>query len=137
MHIDIDQVATGGIRGTTEKRITDWAEREHSDHIFGTVVGQSRLVRGSKGEDGKLRPKAEIQTKIGGNGVDDEKIHKFLNGEISPDGSPSEGWLVDEVGDEFGEGEGLFLQNFVRNIDEGYGWTAEQVWIDHLFPCYG
>ncbi|GAE00074.1 conserved hypothetical protein [Paecilomyces variotii No. 5] len=127
-HIDIDQTLTGGIKGTTETRITDWTEREHKDHIFGAVVGQTRLVRGSKGEDGKLRPKTEYQTKIGGNGVDDEKIQKFLNGEILPDGTESEGWLLDPVGEDFGEGEGLFLQNWVRNIDEGYGWTAEQIW---------
>ncbi|KAJ9216622.1 hypothetical protein DTO166G4_1838 [Paecilomyces variotii] len=128
MHIDIDQTVTGGIKGTSEKRSTDWNEREHKDHIFGSVVGQSRLVRGSKGEDGKLRPKTEYVTKIGGNGVDDEKIQKFLNGEILPDGTESEGWLLDAVGDDFGEGEGLFLQNWVRNVDQGYGWTAEQIW---------
>lgn len=42
--IDIQQIATGGIQGTTEERKLDWSEREHSDHIFGNVVGQSRFL---------------------------------------------------------------------------------------------
>jgi len=41
-HIDIDQTATGGIKGTTENRTLDWQEREHEDHIFGKLVGQTR-----------------------------------------------------------------------------------------------
>ncbi|OJJ40447.1 hypothetical protein ASPWEDRAFT_33843 [Aspergillus wentii DTO 134E9] len=123
VNIDIDQVVTGGIKGTSEKRITDREKREHSDHIFGTVQGQSRLLRGSKGEDGKVRPDIELNTKI-----DDEKVRKFLRGEVLPDGSASEGYVVEELGEEHGEGEGLWLQSFVQNTDSGYGWTAEQIW---------
>ena len=41
-HIDIDQVLTGGIPGTSERRILDWTPREHEDHIFGSVCGKSR-----------------------------------------------------------------------------------------------
>jgi len=41
-HIDIDQTATGGIKGTTENRTLDWNVRTHEDHIFGTIDGQSR-----------------------------------------------------------------------------------------------
>jgi len=40
-HIDIDQTVTGGIKGTTELRTLDWVERSHTDHMFGTLVGQS------------------------------------------------------------------------------------------------
>jgi hypothetical protein len=43
-HIDIDQALTGGIPGTTENRTLDWAFREHSDSIFGAVLGKSRRV---------------------------------------------------------------------------------------------
>ncbi|KAI9784094.1 MAG: hypothetical protein M1839_002598 [Geoglossum umbratile] len=41
-HIDIDQTATGGIKGTSECRTLDWTEREHSDQIFGELIGKSR-----------------------------------------------------------------------------------------------
>ncbi|KAF9015524.1 hypothetical protein BDQ17DRAFT_51031 [Cyathus striatus] len=43
--IDIDQTITGGIPGTSEKRILDWTGREHEDHLFGAVVGKSRRVK--------------------------------------------------------------------------------------------
>ncbi|MCJ1402729.1 hypothetical protein MMC11_005950 [Xylographa trunciseda] len=43
-HIDIQQVATGGISGTTEKRTLDWEFRDHTDGIFGAVRGKSRWV---------------------------------------------------------------------------------------------
>lgn len=123
VHIDIDQSLTGGIPGTSEKRTADWTGREHTDHIFGTVIGKSRFLRGSKGADGKVRPDVDMQTP-----VDDEKIRKFLRGEINEDGSESEGFIVEEgIGQEFGDGEGLWFQSYVVNQDEGYEWTAEQV----------
>ncbi|KAE8148293.1 hypothetical protein BDV25DRAFT_158573 [Aspergillus avenaceus] len=121
MHVHIDQIVTGGIKGTTENRRTDWTPREHEDHVFGRVKGQSRLIRGSKGADGKLRPNVELSTK-----TDDEKVHKFLRAEILVDGTDSEGFLVDNVGEEYGEGEGLLLQSYVENLDSH--WTAEQIW---------
>ncbi|KAL1984108.1 hypothetical protein VTN96DRAFT_9608 [Rasamsonia emersonii] len=120
--IDISQVTTGGLSGTTEKRVMNWTEREHKDHIFGTVVGKSRFFRGSKGADGKVRPNVDVQTN-----VQDEKVRRFLRGEILADGTEVEGFLVEEpTGDDLGEGEGLWLQSFVRNVDSG--WTAEQIW---------
>ncbi|KAA8649898.1 hypothetical protein EYZ11_001153 [Aspergillus tanneri] len=120
-HLDIDQIVTGGIKGTSERRITDWTKREHEDHIFGKVVGQSRFLRGIAGADGKVRPNVDFQTE-----TTDEKVKKFLRGEILVDGSETEGFLVEEQGEEYGEGQGLWLQNFVRN--EESGWTAEQIW---------
>jgi len=41
-HIDIEQTATGGIKGTTENRTLDWTEREHNDQLFGELFGKSR-----------------------------------------------------------------------------------------------
>ncbi|KAH0560083.1 hypothetical protein GP486_003389, partial [Trichoglossum hirsutum] len=56
--IDIDQTATGGINGTTERRILDWTPREHSDYLFGAVTGKSRWRRleeiGGNEEDAKF-----------------------------------------------------------------------------------
>ncbi|KAL4955607.1 hypothetical protein BDW69DRAFT_160309 [Aspergillus filifer] len=123
-HIDVDNVVTGGVQGTSEQRITDWNEREHSDAIFGRVKGRSRLFRGVKGPDGKLRPDVKINTAL-----EDEKVGKFLRGEIAADGTDTEGFLVDPVGEGYGEpkeGEGLWLQSWVESLDST--WTAEQVW---------
>ena len=44
VQIDIVQVLTGGISGTTEHRTLDYVEREHSDHIFGRLNGRSRFL---------------------------------------------------------------------------------------------
>lgn len=129
LHVDIEQVASGGLKGTTERRTTDWEPREHQDHIFGSCEGRTRMVRGSEGDDKKVRPNVEPQTKIGGNGVDDATVLRFLRGEILQDGSECEGFAVDEgVGDGFGEGDGLWLHSFVVNKDPNGGWSAEQVW---------
>jgi hypothetical protein len=129
--VDIAQTLTGGISGTTEKRVTDWSDRTHSDSIFGTVTGRSRIFRGTvKGADGTLRPKVEVHTQL----AQDESIAKFLRGEILADGSEVEGFLVEKgqpapAGVDLGEDEdGAWLQSFVKSEDNG--WTAEQVsWI--------
>jgi len=44
VHIDIDQTATGGIKGTSERRKVNWEYLEHADHIFGELKGRSRWV---------------------------------------------------------------------------------------------
>lgn len=128
-HIDVDNIVTGGVQGTSEARVTDWKKREHSDTIFGRVEGQSRLIRGSA-KDGKVRPNVDVCTKI-----QDEKIGRFLRGEIGADGSETEGFLVDPAGEGFGEGEGLWLQSWVESVDST--WTAEQViWSHFCCWCY-
>ncbi|KAL4759157.1 uncharacterized protein BDW70DRAFT_86716 [Aspergillus foveolatus] len=119
-HIDVDNIVTGGVQGTSEARVTDWKKREHSDTIFGRVEGQSRLIRGSA-KDGKVRPNVDVCTRI-----QDEKIRRFLRGEIGADGNETEGFLVDPAGEGFGEGEGLWLQSWVESVDST--WTAEQIW---------
>ncbi|OQE43712.1 hypothetical protein PENCOP_c003G05079 [Penicillium coprophilum] len=118
VHIDAQQVITGGIQGTKEERKLDWEEREHVDHIFGKLKGRSRFIAGAKNEDGAVRPVIEIQTKAG-SADSDAKVQKFLTGETLIDGSKSEGFLAEE-------GEGAFLHSWV--VNEENGWTAEQVW---------
>lgn len=123
--IVVNQTATGGIK-SVEKRTTDWRERPHTDRIFGSIEGQSRLVRGSASGSGeKVRPTLDVQTV-----PKEDKIVQFLRGEIDLDGNPDEGFLVDENiedkdGLSYGEGEGLWLQSWVKTKEEG--WTAEQV----------
>ncbi|KAL4881606.1 hypothetical protein BJY04DRAFT_188434 [Aspergillus karnatakaensis] len=123
-HIDVDNVVTGGVQGTSELRVTDWKKREHTDTIFGRVEGQSRLIRGTT-LNGKVCPDVEISTNL-----EDEKIGRFLRGEINADGSEAEGFLVDPAGDGYAQGgakgEGLWLQSYVESLDSS--WTAEQIW---------
>ncbi|EAS35261.2 uncharacterized protein CIMG_00615 [Coccidioides immitis RS] len=118
VHIDIAQTLTGGISGTTEHRTLNWDENEHSDHIFGTVKGRSRFVRGAAGADGKIRPAVEVQTKAG-NEKDQEAVARFLSGEILADGSATEGFVA-------GEGEDYWVHSWVESVNDG--WTAEQIW---------
>jgi len=44
MHIDIEQTATGGLKGTTELRTLDDQKRSHEDHLFGLVTGHTKWV---------------------------------------------------------------------------------------------
>lgn len=41
-HVDAQQTATGGLKGTTENRALDNVYREHSDWLFGKVKGRTR-----------------------------------------------------------------------------------------------
>ena len=41
-HIDIRQIATGGIQASPENRVLDFSERTQADKIFGNLVGRSR-----------------------------------------------------------------------------------------------
>ena len=55
VHIDIDQTATGGIKGTTELRQLDWQEGAHEDQIFGKVRGRTRWIKLSEVQDEYLK----------------------------------------------------------------------------------
>ncbi|KAK1769982.1 hypothetical protein QBC33DRAFT_307894 [Phialemonium atrogriseum] len=43
-HIEIEQLATAGVKGTTEKRCVDGEWREHGDWLFGRVRGRSNWI---------------------------------------------------------------------------------------------
>lgn len=43
-HIDIQQTATGGVKGTSENRVLDNEYREHSDWLFGKVKGRTEWL---------------------------------------------------------------------------------------------
>jgi hypothetical protein len=45
MHIDIDQTATGGIKGNSENLTLDWKECPHFDRVLGKLVGQTRWIK--------------------------------------------------------------------------------------------
>ncbi|KFY71285.1 hypothetical protein V499_08503 [Pseudogymnoascus sp. VKM F-103] len=48
--IDIESTGTGGIQGTAEHRELNWSEREHEDHVFGPLTGQTKWLD-NKGAD--------------------------------------------------------------------------------------
>ncbi|KAF2132833.1 hypothetical protein P153DRAFT_174751 [Dothidotthia symphoricarpi CBS 119687] len=54
--IEIDQLLSGGMKGTTERRILDWSFRPNSDRLFGELQGRSRyttlanIIEESKGK---------------------------------------------------------------------------------------
>ncbi|KAL4890286.1 hypothetical protein BDV59DRAFT_204471 [Aspergillus ambiguus] len=111
----MNQTLTGGIGGSTEERIMDWAERERSNHIYGDTLTRSQFINGIKCEDDSLVPDVQLQSKFTSEGQKEEAL-KFLRG-----GKPH------LAGDNAGnDGKDLYIHDFGRN--EKAGWTAEQVW---------
>lgn len=104
-HIDIDQTVTGGIQGNAERRCLDWEARAHSDWLFGSVRGQTKFVSG-----------ADVQGWVA------ETYGAFLKGD-------AEGgeWIEDDA-EKGGPAGETHVLNYVKNVDEGKGWTATQVW---------
>jgi hypothetical protein len=96
-HIDIDQTATGGIKGSTELRTLDWNERSHSDNTFGDVVGKSRWVAQGSPEWAEL-----------------DEYHK-------------EGWLDEKVGPEGQEYVQSFTVNEERGWTANMIWGMAEV----------
>ncbi|MCJ1272617.1 hypothetical protein MMC21_000403 [Puttea exsequens] len=82
-HVDISQVATGGVGGTTEKRILDWTYRDHEDRIFGKIKGKSRWVKLADVDDDKF-------LKEGYDDMDGEHIQGYVE-------SYNNGWTADQV----------------------------------------
>ena len=86
-HIDIQQVATGGISGTTENRTLDWELREHKDGIFGNCKGKSRWVKMTDLEKG---PDREWLTKGWLDENEGEHVQAYvINEEV--------GWTAEQV----------------------------------------
>ncbi|OSS49498.1 hypothetical protein B5807_06039 [Epicoccum nigrum] len=84
--IDIDQVLSGGLKGSVEERTLDWQWRGHTDFLFGTVKGHNRYTT-----------LAAVQEEAKGKGVTEEDA-KFL----------AEGWLKETE-------EGEVMESFVEN----------------------
>ncbi|KAL6711891.1 Cyclin-dependent kinases regulatory subunit (Cell division control protein cks1) [Coniothyrium glycines] len=84
--IKMDQVLTGGLKGSSEVRILDWHYRSHTDSIFGTVQGRSRY-----------NTLAKIVEESKGKGETEEDA-KFL----------TEGWLKETE-------EGEVVESYVEN----------------------
>lgn len=84
--IDIDQLVSGGVKGSSEERVLDWQYRGHSDWLFGTVQGRSRYTT-----------LAAVLEEVKGKGVTEEDA-KYL----------AEGWLKEVE-------EGEVIESYVEN----------------------
>jgi hypothetical protein len=105
-HIDILSVASGLI-SQQENRTLDMQVRDHADRIFGNIKGQSRMSSTATFE--MLTP----------NGTD--KDAAFLQARTLRDGTTPTKWADRDDDEEH-------VQSWVRNVDRGYEWTAEQIW---------
>lgn len=93
-HITIEQMASGGIKGTTEEREFDWTYRDHSDWLFGNLKGKTRYNTLEK-----------VLEENKGKG-DIEEDAKFI----------CEGWLPETT-------EGDVVESYVDNQENGWtGW---------------
>jgi len=89
-HIDIDNTATGGIKGTSELRILDWQERSHKDHLFGNLTGKSRFLTLDDVEDEYLKDGwLEGEEENGGSGGERHVESYSFNEE--------NGWTADQI----------------------------------------
>ncbi|KAI1390084.1 uncharacterized protein F4822DRAFT_400838 [Hypoxylon trugodes] len=105
--VDIEQVATAGVKGTTENRCLDFEAREHSDWLFGRVAGRSKFIsidelRALVGEEGEARKERWVE--------DDFVAKGWLEGDAEKGGPNGETHIV----------------NHAQSLDNG--WTALQVW---------
>ncbi|KAL2818209.1 hypothetical protein BDW59DRAFT_152162 [Aspergillus cavernicola] len=121
--IDILTTATGSLSGTREKRVSDWSPQDQKDYMFGSCQHRTCFVHaGSNDGDGDGKntyPQFDLQTQT----ADEEKVRKFLRGEILEDGSSS-AWSLSGVGSP--DGKAVWVHTFIRNVNSGS--TAEQIW---------
>ncbi|KAF2442157.1 hypothetical protein P171DRAFT_433716 [Karstenula rhodostoma CBS 690.94] len=98
IHIDIDQMVTGGLKGTSEHRALDWKYRSHSDWLFGEVQGRTRLTT--------LEAVRKEAQEAGGVTASDAEF-------------VTQGFLAETE-------EGETIEGFV--VNDGKKWTAWQIW---------
>ena len=99
-HVDIQQMATGGVKGTAENRTLDDTFREHSDWLFGSV----------KGRTGWVASKAEITDEFLRKGWEEAQT-EFVVGYVE---SLDRGWTATQVwGFQEVNGERRYARNIV------------------------
>ncbi|KAG8527004.1 uncharacterized protein KY384_008433 [Bacidia gigantensis] len=122
-HMDISQVASGGIQGTTEKRTLDWTWRDHKDGIFGSLKGRSRWCKLSDvedvGEDGAKWLKTGWL-----DGEDADYVQSYVE-------SYDNGWTANQVwGFEAVDGERYYVRHVV--VRNGEDWKCARLVYDFL-----
>ncbi|TFY71494.1 hypothetical protein EVG20_g1521 [Dentipellis fragilis] len=123
-HIDIGTTLTGGIKGTTENRTLDWDRRTHEDHVFGSVIGQSRRV---KAED--------VESEFLKNGWSQDTVEHGLINAYGESDTPKSGlsWVANQTwGFEEIDGE----RKYVRHVDFT-GTDGEKVQARMVYDYYG
>ena len=125
--VKIEQVATGGIKGTTENRTLDWTPREHKDYLFGRVMGSSRWVKLDKLEPGRGLEEMDFLAADWEGGLDQEFIQSYVENDEA-------GWIVNQIwGFQVIDGERRWARNLVAKKDEKilkeklvYDWQGEE-----------
>ncbi|KAL4908467.1 hypothetical protein BDW74DRAFT_101077 [Aspergillus multicolor] len=126
--VNVTPTGTGGMAASTETRKMDWSAFEKNDFLFGLCQERSEFLHGSKDDQGREYPNVNMQTEVG-----DLRAGRFLRGEINEHGSETE-WDVsphvvgDEKETEQEPKQNIWVHTFVRNLNGGNGWTAEQIW---------
>ncbi|OAA61002.1 hypothetical protein SPI_05026 [Niveomyces insectorum RCEF 264] len=132
-HVDIDQTLTGGFKGTTERRCCDDRRREHSDWLFGHVVGRTRWYRGPGAAAAVVRDfggeafLAKGWSETTGNDNDgDLLVSHVVNQDAGNGWVAAQTWGFQPVGDSGENGGGGGARRYVRNIVVTKGEGAEQ-----------
>ncbi|KAL9051699.1 MAG: hypothetical protein Q9162_005849 [Coniocarpon cinnabarinum] len=101
VQIDIEQTATGGVKGTTEIRHLDWKESDHDDHVFGKVRGKSRFIKVADVDDPFLKSNWREETDKG------DAIESYV---VSVDN----GWIARQIwGFQDKDGKRMYARNIV------------------------
>ncbi|KAF6240176.1 hypothetical protein HO173_001786 [Letharia columbiana] len=118
-HIDIAQVATGGVGATQEKRLLDFTWREHQDRIFGKVKGKSRWIKlADIDEDDFL--------KTGYDDMEGEHVQALAE-------SLDNGWTADQVwGFEQVDGKRHHVRHVI--VRKGDDWKQARLVYDYRGP---
>lgn len=118
-HIDISQVATGGVGGSTENRTLDYTWRDHEDKIFGKVKGRSRWVK-LEDIDG------DDFLKTGFDDMEGEHVQALAE-------SIDKGWTADQVwGFEEVNGERRYVRHVI--VKKGEDWKMARLVYDYKGP---
>lgn len=130
-HIKISSTVSGLRTTTQENRTLDWTIRSHRDSIFGNVQGRSRFVQTdssslssttasfslARDEDSQINhSRSSSSAPCDTSAARDHDI-AFLTGHTLSDGSTPTSFAQPES-----------VHSYARNVDAGYGWTAEQTW---------
>lgn len=85
-HVDIQQTATGGLKGTAEDRTLDNDWREHSDWLFGNVKGRTKWVANTA----EIGDDAFLKSNWATDGEADEHIFAYVE-------NLDKGWTATQV----------------------------------------
>jgi len=95
-HIDIQQIVTGGLKGTREQRCLDSQFREHSDWLFGHVQGKSKFINLDEVDDEFLKSGWDADATEEGGGPEGKERKKHILSYVE-NLDPSGGWTATQI----------------------------------------